>query len=207
MDAKVGQLVQAVDETHQRDETLILFFSDNGGLKSGGNPYVSEVPPTPVLSDNSPLRGQKNQLYEGGIRVCSFVNWPARLKPRKVTAPMHAVDWMPTLTKLVGWSTDKNLKWDGRDIWPLISGEATEAEKRTFYWAFPKGRSLRDGDMKLIVHREGKTELFDLAADPSETTDLASDRPEEVARLKQLMEEQTKLDRKTTPENARIPRE
>ncbi len=97
LDAKVGQLIAAVEETGQRERTLIVFTSDNGGLLKGGNAYVSRVKPTPVLSSNEPLRGQKAELYEGGIRVPAFVNWPGKLAPRKVAAPMHVSDWFPTL--------------------------------------------------------------------------------------------------------------
>ena len=65
LDAKVGELVAAVDASGQRAETLIVFTSDNGGLWKGDNPYASSVPPTPLLSSNAPLRGQKAELYEG----------------------------------------------------------------------------------------------------------------------------------------------
>ena len=76
-----------------------------------------------MLSSNLPLRGQKNTLYEGGVRVSAFANWPGRLAPRKLTAPLHAADWMPTLTKLAGWQPPAELKFDGLDVWPLLTGE------------------------------------------------------------------------------------
>ena len=104
LDTKVGEFVAALEETGQRRDTLIVFTSDNGGLPGGKNPYVGTVADSPVLSSNLPLRGHKNTLYEGGVRVSALANWPGRLAPRKLTAPLHAADWMPTLTKLAGGS-------------------------------------------------------------------------------------------------------
>ena len=87
---RFGEFVAALEKTNQRENTLIIFTSDNGGLESGGNPYVGTVAGSPLNSDNNPLRGQKNTLYEGGIRVCAFANWLGKLKPGKFTTPMHA---------------------------------------------------------------------------------------------------------------------
>lgn len=204
LDAKIGELVRAVDETGQRENTLIVFTSDNGGLLSGGNPYVSNVAPTPVLSSNAPLRGQKGQLYEGGIRVPAFVNWPARLAPRKVTAPLHAVDWMPTLAKLAGCEIEGDPKWDGRDIWPLLSTDVQPAA-RTIYWAYDNASAIRRGDWKLIERRNGKRELFDLAADASEKRDLFASEPQLARELAALLADARKLDRAEIPEDAKLP--
>jgi arylsulfatase A-like enzyme len=205
LDAKVGEMIKALDETGQRDNTLIVFTSDNGGLLSGGNAYVSEVAPTPVLSDNTPLRGRKGQLYEGGIRVPAFVNWPGKLAPRKVTAVMHAVDWLPTLANLVGYEVEEDPHWDGRDMWPILSGKSTAAEPRTIYWAYNNASALRHDNWKLIERKNGQRELFDLAADPSEKTDLAAAQPQRVEELVALLNEQRKGDRQDVPADAKIP--
>ncbi len=206
MDAKIGEMVRALDATGQRDNTLIMFTSDNGGLLSGGNAYVSDVAPTPVLSDNTPLRGQKGQLYEGGIRVPAFVNWPGKLAPRKVSAVMHAVDWMPTLTNLVGYEFEENPRWDGRDMWSHLTGEKQTAQPRTIYWAYNKSDALRHGDWKLIARRNGKRELFNLAEDPSEKRDLAQSDPQRTAELVALLEKAQKLDRADIPDDAKLPK-
>ena len=186
LDAKIGQFVAALEETGQRDNTLIVFTSDNGALEKGGNAYISDVPPTPVLGSNAPLRGWKGQLFEGGIRVPAFVNWPNVLAPRKVTAPIHVSDWMPTLTRFAGWQPQGELHWDGQDVWPLITGKVTEPEPRTIYWAKTHGKktdyALRRGDWKLVV-ANGKTMLFNLADDPYEKHNLAKQHRDLVDQL------------------------
>lgn len=207
LDAKVGELVATLEETGQRDNTLIIFTSDNGGLFRGGNPYISEVPPTPVLSDNTPLRGEKGQLYEGGIRVPAFVNWPGTLEPRKLTTPMHVVDWMPTLAQLVGWEAKEDLQWDGQNVWPLLTGEETSPPERTFYWAHGNRRNgdfaVRQGDWKLILRPNGKTELFNIGNDPSEKNDLASAEPQRVEELKQVIQKFQQDDLPRVPQDIR----
>lgn len=207
LDAKVGQLVAALDQTGQRSRTLIVFTSDNGGLLAGKNAYISKVPPTPMLSSNEPLRGQKAELYEGGIRVPAFVNWPGILKPAKVTAPMHAVDWFPTLAALVDWQPPRDLAWDGRDMWPTITGRVTNPEVRTLYWPFEKGNAVRHGSWKLIVDKTGTVQLFDLHADPYERTDLAAREPARVRELQARLTDLQQNDRKQIPADLNgIPR-
>lgn len=201
LDAKIGQLVAALDESGQRRRTLVVFTSDNGGLLKGGNAYVSKVPPTPALSSNEPLRGQKGELYEGGIRVPAFVNWPGVLKPGKVTAPMHAVDWFPTLAALVGYKPPQDLGWDGRNMWPAITGQVSSIEPRTLYWPYHKGNAVRHGDWKLIVDPNGAVQLFDLANDPYERTDLAEREPARVKDLRAKLDALQRRDRKELPED------
>ena len=143
---------------------------------------------------NQPLRGHKGQLYEGAIRVPAFVNWPGKLLPRKVTAPIHVVDWMPTLTRLAGYKPEGQLAWDGADVWELLTGEEETAE-RVLYWEGPGGRShaIRLGDWKLVAHGQ-QHELFHLDKDPHEQTDLATSRLESLQLLKGLLSEQQALD-------------
>jgi len=206
MDAKIGQFVAALEETGQRDDTLILFMSDNGTLPKGDNPYISDVPPTPVLGSNAPLRGWKGQLFEGGIRVPAFVNWSGGLAPCKVTAPIHAVDWMPTLTQLVGWQPNDEMHWDGHNVWPLITGQVADPEPRTIYWAKWLGEgtdyALRRGDWKLIVAK-GKTRLFNLADDPFEKQNVADQHRDLVTQLQAEIAENKRQDMPEVPEDLR----
>lgn len=188
LDAKVGEFVAALDATGQRGNTLILFTSDNGGIESLRNAYAGTVPHSPLNSENDPLRGQKNTLYEGGTRVCAFLNWPGRLKPGKFTAPMHCVDWLPTLASLLGYKPPTDPRWDGLNLWPALTG-AAPAAPRTIYIAKKGERSLRQGDWKLIQPAGKKPpELYHLARDPRETTNLAAVEPAKRDELKRLLE-------------------
>lgn len=199
LDAKIGQFVAALERTKQKENTLIIFTSDNGGIESLKNAYVGNVGHSPLNSENDPLRGQKATLYEGGIRVCAFANWPRRLKPHKSTVPMHAVDWFPTIAKLVGFQSDA-LKWDGIDQMPALEGKKPD-QPRTIYIATPGAWALRHGDWKLISDSRGKSQLFNLAADPYEKTDLVRMEADKVAELKLLLAAEQAKDVKTLPED------
>lgn len=182
LDAKIGECVDALEETGQRHKTLIVFSSDNGGIESLNNAYVSDVGDSPLNSENDPLRGQKNTLYEGGIRVCAFANWPGTLQPREHSAPMHIVDWFPTLASLAGYEPPSDLRWDGVNQWPALTGAAPDPAPRPIYIAMKGAHALRLGDHKLIVTAR-KSELFNLATDPYEKQDLSKSLPDLVTDL------------------------
>jgi arylsulfatase A-like enzyme len=187
LDAKIGEFVAALDETGQRRDTLVVFTSDNGGVESLKNAYVGDVPDSPLNSENDPLRGQKNTLYEGGVRVCGFASWPGVLGPRKCPAVVHAADWFPSLAGLLGLAQGQSLGWDGVDRWGAIAGTGAAARPKPLCIVHASGRAVytsdRDGDWKLIVRHKGPAELYDLTADPFETTDLAAGQPAVVERL------------------------
>jgi len=186
LDAKVGEFLAALDETGQREQTLVVFTSDNGGIESLTNDYVSDVPDSPLNSENDPLRGQKNTLYEGGVRVCAVASWPGVLGPRKCTAVIHAADWFPTLVGLLGIPQGQSLGWDGIDRWGAIAGTGDAARPQPLCIVHAGGRAVYDGDWKLIVRNKGPAELFDLIADPFEKKDRSADHPEVVERLRLL---------------------
>jgi arylsulfatase A-like enzyme len=188
LDAKIGQMVAALEKTGQRENTLIVFTSDNGGIESLKNAYVGEVGHSPLNSENDPLRGQKNTLYEGGARVCAFANWPGVLMPQKFTTAMHVVDWMPTLATLVGYEPKEDLKWDGVSQWLPLRGARIMPPPRSIYIAHRSGdASLRLGEWKLISRAKGKAELFNIAADPYETKNLVAENPAKVEELAALL--------------------
>jgi arylsulfatase A-like enzyme len=141
-----------------------------------------------VLGNNQPLRGRKGTVYEGGIRVPALACWPGRLTGGvTLRHPIHVVDWMPTLLRLTGYNTSvEEFKFDGRDVWPLLTGEQTEAEPRTLYFARGNAAALRHGNWKLVTSG-AKLQLFDLAADPNEENDLADECPEKLAELSALL--------------------
>lgn len=197
MDDAIGRVVAALDRQNLRKNTLILFTSDNGGQKNHetGSEYAGAYGSFPVLGNNTPLRGWKGDLYEGGVRVPALLNWPGTLKPRSVDAPLSALDWLPTFATLTGAASDARSTWEGVDAWPAATGKA-ELAPRTLYWKVPRESAVRSGDWKLIVGTRGpaRAELYNVATDPLETTDLAAKHPERVAALRATLEQQQKLD-------------
>ena len=192
MDTEIGRIVDAVDRKGIRENTLIVFVSDNGGQKSWHSKteykgrYADKA--HDVLGDNLPLRGWKGDVYEGGIRVPALANWPGVLEPGSMLAPVHVVDWMPTFCKLAGYSPKRDLKWDGEDIWPLIQARAAHAKPRTLYWKTPGAQAIRHGDWKLIVDKQQRVVgLYDVVADPYEENDMAQRYPDRVNALEQLL--------------------
>lgn len=189
LDAKIGRFVETLEATGQRQNTLIIFTSDNGGIESLKNAYDGKVGDSPLNSENDPLRGQKATVYEGGIRVCAFMNWPGKLAPRKFTHPMHAVDWFPTISSLVGYAPKADLNWDGINQWPLLSGATDKSEPRSIYINTKAGnRCLRHGDWKIVTNIGAKAELYNLASDPYEKKDLAAADPEKLAEMQKLLD-------------------
>jgi arylsulfatase A-like enzyme len=200
LDAKIGQLVEVLERTGQRENTLIVFTSDNGGIESLKNAYVGEVADSPLNSENDPLRGQKNTLYEGGTRVCAFANWPGILHPQKFTTAMHGVDWMPTIATVVGYESKEDLQWDGVSQWLAFKGARIMPRPRHIYIAHRSGdASLRFQDWKLILRAKGKNELFNIAEDPYETKDLAQTNPDKVKELAQLLKAEKAKDNPKLP--------
>jgi len=149
-----------------------------------------------TLGDNEPLRGWKTDLYEGGIRVPALARWPGVIEAGSaVTVPTHITDWAPTLIRLAGGTVAEDWQLDGRDIAPVLFGEPDEETTdslagRTLYWKTRQASAIRQGDWKLIVSKDGdRIELFDLASDPHETTNLAKKKPGMVASLRTKLKE------------------
>ena len=179
LDEAVGGVLDKLEATKQRDNTLIYFVSDNGGpnlqVKSGSN-----------FTDNSPLRGAKGMVYEGGMRVPFLVSWPAKIKPGKYGQPVIALDFLPTSLAAAESAdlTPKNL--DGVNLLPFLRGEKTSAPHDTLFWRTggPGGNNaVRYGSMKLVRLGKAEPELFDLAADIGESKNLAAEKPELVKEL------------------------
>lgn len=201
LDDAVGKILSALDTHGKRSSTLVIFTSDNGGSTAENNDtrYPDDVYPAGQLTgSNTPLRGKKGTLYEGGIRVPAIASWPGKLDPGKCKTPIHITDWMPTFCHFVGYHSDSDLKWDGTDVWPYLTGDTTR-RTHPLYWAGPgyKSLAIRDGDWKLIVHQRDsgvKLELFHLADDPRETNNLAEQMPERVAKLQRLLAAASRAD-------------
>ncbi len=204
LDDAVGRLIQALERAGKRESTLLVFTSDNGGSTAENNDtkYPADAYPQGNLpGDNRPLRGKKGDLYEGGIRVPTVASWPGVLSPGKFESPVHISDWMPTLCALAGWTADRDLKWDGLNLWPALSGAAA-VPQRPLYWAAPgfRARAVQHDGWKLIhTPAKGqvreKVELFHLTGDPHETRDLALDQPDRVSALRASLERLAERDR------------
>lgn len=204
LDDAVGTLLDALHKSGKAERTLVVFTSDNGGTTARNND--PNYPPDnyaagPSGGDNHPLRAGKGTVYEGGIRVPAVVRWPGVLPPGKHQAPVHVTDWMPTFCALAGYHPEQPLRWDGRNIWPQLTG-AEPAAPRAIYTAGPSFRSqaLHHGQWKLVVHSAAgnqpeKTELYDLAGDPGEQNDLAAQQPDKVAELRALLAAAAEADR------------
>jgi arylsulfatase A-like enzyme len=162
---------------------------------------VGEVGHSPLNSENAPLRGEKNTLYEGGVRVCAFANWPGVLEPRKFTTPMHCVDWFPTIAALAGYEPAEDLRWDGVNQWPALTGQAAASPERSIYIAMRGGgAAVRRGDWKLINRPGRVAELYNLAKDPYETTDLAAREAALVSEMRALIAAERAKDEPKLPE-------
>jgi len=195
LDDQVGRIVAALEKRGLRENTLIIFSSDNGGprnavVASGAHSkeerLASGVTQASLPASNGDLRGGKGSLHEGGVRVPTIFNWPARLEPRVVNEPLHMVDIMPTVLALAGArenAPDKPL--DGKDIWAtLAEGKPSPHEDILVNVEAFRGGIIK-GQWKLvkIALLPGKTELFDLIADPGEKDNVAEQNPEVVRDL------------------------
>lgn len=132
------------------------------------------------------------------IRTPAVVSWPGTLRPAVVRQPIRVVDWMPTFAGLTGAASASDPRWDGRDVWPLITGVAPAEPDRTLFWNF-RGNEFgaRIGDLKLRTDgalRPERTELFDLAVDPGERRNLIREAPARAADLLDLIRQERELD-------------
>jgi arylsulfatase A-like enzyme len=208
LDDAVGKILATIEKNKQRENTLIVFTSDNGGSTVENNDlkYPDDNCPSGKLpGSNRPWRGQKGDLYEGGTRVPTVVQWPGRIKPGKNDTAVQIIDWMPTFCALADYRAKADLKWDGVDLSGVLR-EGKELPERPLYSVAPgwRARSLRLANWKLIVHGAGaarKVELFNLAADPAEARNLAEAEPAKAAQLMEAMEKIAARDRDSVVSN------
>jgi len=183
VDDSVGALLDKLEELQLDDNTVVIFFSDNGGLSTLGR-----IGP----GCNLPLRAGKGWLYEGGIREPTLIRAPGITRPGSVShKPMISMDFFPTMLHLAGLPLQPKLHVDGRSLLSQLKGNDTG--QRTLHWHYPHyhgsawkpGASIRDGDWKLIeFYHYNNFELYNLAKDPGERTDLAKRNPRKAAELR-----------------------
>ncbi len=175
LDDAIGAALKALRESGQEENTLVWFFSDNGG-------------PVPVThSSNEPLRGHKGQVLEGGMRVPFLVSWPARLpKGRDYAEPVSSLDVFATAVALTGAKVPAGHKLEGVNVVPFLAGEKTGAPREKLFWRTGGGTSyaVREGAWKLVREPGGEPQLFNIDTDLGERRDLAAEKPEVVAKLK-----------------------
>jgi len=213
MDEAIGRIVMAIEEKGLRTNTLFIFSSDNGGPNPG------------KVTSNGPFRAGKGTLYEGGVRVCACAAWDGRIKPGSVVQqPLHMVDWYPTLLKLAGVSLRQKLPIDGKDAWPTITQGQPSPHTEILLNTTPTTGAIRVGDWKLVLNGRVATsedgtsgeaatprkrkkaagkkqagdslELFNLAEDPYEKTNLAATH---AVKVKELLQRYEALARQAAP--------
>jgi arylsulfatase A-like enzyme len=194
VDESVGRVLKTLDDLKLADDTVVIFSSDNGGV--GG--YVREgVKKAGDVTDNAPLRSGKGSLYEGGVRVPWVVRWPGKVPAGTTDVPVISVDLLPTLASLGGAKLPANQPLDGASLVECLTSGGKAAPARDLFWHFPgylgagagqwrttPAGAIRSGNWKLIEFFEtGTLELYDLAADVSQKTNLAEKEPERVKEL------------------------
>ena len=181
LDDAVGRILDALEEAEIADNTLVVFLSDNGCAG-----YF------PGLCSCEPLSGGKLTYYEGGVRVPYLLRWPAAVAAgTTVDAPVSTLDILPTALAAAGTAAPADLELDGRDLMPLLDGSAEATGHDRLVWRNYPTVAVRSGDMKLIKPNQDEPGgfLYDLSTDVREQTDLAAERPEDVANLEAVIEE------------------
>jgi arylsulfatase A-like enzyme len=184
MDEQIGRVIDALDRLGLRENTLVIFTSDNGPMNRGG--------------DTGGLRGRIRDSYEGGVRVPFIARWPGSIPPGQVIdTPAIAYDMFPTLLMLAGGQLPSDRVYDGQDIWPVLSGKGDFHRQKPFIWVYLDNvTAIRDGRWKLHVAHRDQTldppELYDIEQDPAETRNLQEEHPEVVARLRAALDEMQK---------------
>jgi arylsulfatase A-like enzyme len=176
-DDAVGRVMTKLRQMGQEENTLVFYIADNGG------------PTQATTSKNGGLRGFKMTTFEGGPRVPYISQWKGHWPAGKVyDYPVMNLDVVPTMLAATGNKIAQSEQLDGVDLAPFITGQNSARPHETMYWRFGPQWAIRHGDLKLVVSRggSGKPELYDLSKDLSESSDLATSRPEEVKKLQTM---------------------
>jgi arylsulfatase A len=182
VDDALGRIVATLDELGIRDHTAIFFTSDNGGLAG--------------VTDNRPLRAGKGSAYEGGVRVPFIVSWPGVTRPGSTSdVPVITPDIPATILAATGVGADPAAPLDGRDLTHVLAGGGLDRD--AIYWHYPHYHpggatpysAIRSGPWRLVhFHEDDRDELYDLASDASESTDLAAREPDRAKSLRHQLD-------------------
>jgi arylsulfatase B len=191
MDDGIGQILRAIDDSGEGDDTLVWFFSDNGGVSA-------------IADNNLPLRGNKLDVWEGGVRVPAAIRWPGGgiVGGGKVSVPLSCIDVLPTLAKLTTCQSAAdfgNKPFDGRDVLDVLQAKRRRLDRELYFYHGQAGEerekiAIRTAKWKLLINgpniaggewQTAKHErfLFRIDRDPNETTDLLLSHPEVADRL------------------------
>ncbi len=206
IDNSVGRILHKLEEVGLTENTLVVYFSDNGGLVSRFDriPLLAQSKQhiykgdtlLYIATSNAPLRAEKGTVYEGGIREPFIAYWPGRIKAGQVSdAIVSSVDFYPTFAELAGIPLPETQEFDGESLLPVMAGIAPDPE-RAIFWHYPvyhhdkPASVIRKGNWKLIHYlHDDSRRLFNLAEDIGETTDLISSNPEKADELMVLLDE------------------
>ena len=200
MDKSLGDIMDWLERNGERDNTIIIFLSDNGGLAASS--YWRDGA---IHHHNAPLLSGLGSVYEGGVRVPMIVSYPKVTRPdTRTNARVIVEDLFPTLIEMAGGKVPQNLPQtvDGVSFLPLLNRQIKAQNNRAFVWNYPHNwglegpginfhTAIRQGKWKLIYsYRTGETKLFDLSKDLGEQNDLSAQYPKELRRLKHLLGQQ-----------------
>ena len=191
LDENVGRVLDKIDELGIADNTIVVFFSDNGG-------YINKFNQKTVTS-NYPLRSGKGSLYEGGIRDPLIIRWPGVTKADRICSePVSSIDFYPTFLDMTGLAGDSkhNSDMDGVSLVPLLKDPEAKLKRKALFWHYPHYyptttpvSAIRQGDLKLLEYFEDNhIELYNLKNDIGEQNDLAEKMPEKVKELRKRLE-------------------
>jgi arylsulfatase A-like enzyme len=193
MDDQIGRVIEALDKKKMRDNTLIVFQSDNGGTRNARfTGAIADTSKITIPCDNGPYREGKGTNYEGGTRVVALLNWPGRIPAGgAVNEMIHVVDMYPTLVGLAGGSLDKCKPLDGKKVWETIREGKPSPRTEIVYNIEPFRAAVRQGDWKLVwkTTLPQRVELFNIAEDRSEKNNVADQHPDIVAALQKRANE------------------
>ncbi len=178
LDTGIGRVLQQLDSLDLTDNTLVILFADNGAFRAQIN-YAS----------NSPFRTETDMIYEGSIRVMALARWPGRIKPGRVCDELLVtLDVLPMILTAAKTPLPADRTIDGYDPTAVLAGESPSRHEALF-WDYGGSQAVRCGNRKLILPKKGPPELYDLAADPGETANLAEKQPDLVTKLRRRFDD------------------
>jgi len=193
LDRHVGEVLDLLKELKLDEKTLVIFCGDNGGadyFKSDEHPrgfFGANVHPETGVE----FRGRKTELYEGGLRIPFVARWPGKIAPGTRSDHLgYFPDILPTIAELAGTTAPADI--DGISILPTLTGQGEQRQHDHLYWEINSWRALRKGDWRIVQPKPTQPwELYDLAKDPSEKNDLATQMPEKLAELVAIADQAT----------------